>query len=66
MISIEYNSFFNKEGFLLDDAYDPFKKNRYIDYFIIHQTEYIRCQDADLRKRLPCDPKSTDISDPSR
>ena len=52
MISIKYNSFFNKEGFLLDDAYDPYKKYRYIGYFKEHQTEYIRCQDADLRNLL--------------
>ena len=49
MISIKYNSFFNKEGFLLDDAYDPFKRMQYINYFKEHQTEYICCQDADLK-----------------
>ena len=49
MINIKYNSFFNKEGFLLDDAYDPFKRIQYINYFKEHQTEYICCQDADLK-----------------
>ncbi len=48
MIKRIHNTFFNKDGFVLDDAYDPFKKAQYVNYFKNHQTEYVCCQDADL------------------
>ena len=52
MIKKTHNSFFKKDGFLLDDASDPFKKRQYIDYFTTHHTDYICSQDADLRNLL--------------
>lgn len=41
-----YNDFFEKKGFVLDDAYDLVKRNYYIKYFKEHLIEYIKCQDS--------------------
>lgn len=43
-----YNDFFEKKGFVLDDAYDLVKRNYYIKYFKEHLIEYIKCQDISL------------------
>lgn len=43
-----YHSFFKTKGFVLDDAYDPYKLKLYVHYYIEHNIAYIRCQDVAL------------------
>ena len=47
-IKTETNSFFKKSGFVLDNAYEQYYLNRYIEYYKKNGAEYIRCQDDDL------------------
>ena len=48
IIKTETNSFFQKSGFVLDNAYEQYYLNRYIEYYKKNGAEYIRCQDDDL------------------
>lgn len=53
MIQKTSHRFFDKDGFILDNGYDPYTLNRYIDYYSANKVEYIRCQDDDLMNLLP-------------
>lgn len=51
-----YNDFFQKEsGIIIDDAYDLYKRNRYVQYINNKNITFIASQDNDLNylKELP-------------
>ena len=39
----------NVEGIILDNAYDEYNRNRFIDFVKKNHTSYIYCRDVDLR-----------------
>lgn len=53
MIDIVYNDFFNKKGFILDDAYDKLKLKSFFKFYIDNKIEYIKCRDVAL-ENLKC------------
>ena len=48
MIEIVYNDFFRKKGFVLDDAYDPYKLNVFLKFYSDNNCEYINSKDVAL------------------
>lgn len=48
MTDIIYNEFFNRKGFVLDDAYDPYKLKAFLKTYAEENVEYIRSKDVDL------------------